>query len=264
MAPRPPPPGGTSGRPTKRTLKAGSRRGRVEGGGGGDDSGRSEGVVMGGLGSTRWGWHRAKPRAEDHPRLTISALRRAGALRPGAVTAGTVTWRLGRGRTAAVGFGADPRDGHRPAVWLAYRVGGDPSPVRYAVPLDATGTRAGGRRWWLACPLAADGRACGRRASDLYLRRGYFGCRQCQELSYESSQTSDRRVAAAAKAGVRGEDLLGYSLRDMDFKLKILAREMRVLDRLAHRFGDGTDEPMEWPFGRVRPGPPVVAVQTRH
>lgn len=72
-------------------------------------------------------------------------------------------------------FEADLRDGRPPAVRLAYRVGGDPSPVRYAVPLDATGTRAGGRRWWLACPLAAGGRACGRRAAHLYLRRGYFG-----------------------------------------------------------------------------------------
>jgi len=181
-------------------------------------------------------------------------------LRPGAVTAGTVTWRLGRGKTAAVAFEADLRDGRPPAVRLAYRVGGDPSPVRYAVPLDATGTRAGGRRWWLACPLAAGGRACGRRASHLYLRLGSFGCRQCHGLVYESSQTSDRRVAVAVKAGVRGEDVPGWSLRDMDFKLKLLTREMRLLDKLAHRFGDGTKEPTLWPLGRERPGPPVVMV----
>ena len=216
--------------------------------------------MMGGVGSTRWGWHRAKPRAEDHPRLTITALRRAGAFRPGAVTPGTVTWQLGRGRTSVLAFEADLRDGHPPAVRLEYQVGDDPAPVRYAVPLDATGSRSGGRRWWLACPLAVGGRACGRRSSDLYLRRGSFGCRRCHGLVYESSQTSDRRVAAAVKAGVRGGDLPGWSLRDLDCKLKLLTREMRLLDRMAHRFGDGTEEPTDWPLGRVRPGPPVVTV----
>jgi hypothetical protein len=48
----------------------------------------------------------------------------------------------------------------------------------------------------------------------------------------------------------------------MDLKLKLLAREMRLLDKTTHRFGDGTEESTEWPLGRVRPGPPVLTVQT--
>ena len=110
-------------------------------------------------------------------------------------------------------------------------------------------------------PVGRANGACGRRASHLYLRGPYFGCRPCYGLVYESSQTSDRRVAAAVETGVRGEDLPGWSLRDMDLKLKLLAREMRLLDKLAHRFGDGTDEPTEWPLGRSRAGPPAVVTQ---
>ena len=47
-----------------------------------------------------------------------------------------------------------------------------------------------------------------------------------------------------------------------DLKLKVLAREMRLPDKLAQRFGDGAEEPTEWPPGQVRPGPPVVTMQT--
>jgi len=40
-------------------------------------------------------------------------------------------------------------------------------------------------------------------------------------------------VAEAVQAGVRGADLPGGSLTALDFKLKLIARESRLLDKLA-------------------------------
>ena len=218
---------------------------------------------MGGLGSTRWGWHRANRQVEDCLAPSVGAFRRAGAFRPGAETSGTVSWKVGGGKRATVAFVLDLRPGIPPALRLTYRTHTDPAAITSTIPLDNSPCQFGGGRRWPTWPLADGGVVCRRRVAPLYLRGTVFGCRHCHDLSYESSQTSDRRVAAAVRVGVRGADLPGWSLRDMDLKLKVLAREMRLLDKLAHRFGDGTDEPADWPLGRVRPGPPVVAVAPR-
>ena len=62
----------------------------------------------------------------------------------------------------------------------------------YSVQLDTTPCNYGGLRWWFICPLMKDGRPCRRRCRFLYLPLGggYFGCRECYDLAYESSQKS--------------------------------------------------------------------------
>ncbi len=59
-------------------------------------------------------------------------------------------------------------------------------------------------RWWFACPLVVNGRACGRRVRMLYLPPNgrYFGCRGCHDLTYRSCQEShqyDRLTARIDK-----------------------------------------------------------------
>ena len=44
----------------------------------------------------------------------------------------------------------------------------------------------GGERPWFVCPGVVNGVACGRRVAKLYLKRRYFLCRHCHNLSYES------------------------------------------------------------------------------
>jgi hypothetical protein len=73
--------------------------------------------------------------------------------------------------------------------------------------LTATRPHFGGRRWWFQCPLVVDGVPCRRRCLVLYRPWGapFFGCRQCHQLTYRSSQTHrawrdawDRLLAAGA------------------------------------------------------------------
>ena len=70
-------------------------------------------------------------------------------------------------------------------------------PLNYFVETTATKCNLGGSRWWFHCPLVKRGIACKRRVRLLFLPLGarYFGCRACHDLTYESSQTHDSRVA---------------------------------------------------------------------
>lgn len=60
---------------------------------------------------------------------------------------------------------------------------------RYSVELDYTPCNYGGRRIWLRCPV------CYRRVALIYMdeRDGYFKCRICANLNYQSSQDNNER-----------------------------------------------------------------------
>ncbi len=78
---------------------------------------------------------------------------------------------------------------------LNYPVGGGPlRRIDQRIGLLFTRQRFGGRRHWFACPFVVDGTVCGRRIGKLYLPFGesLFGCRQCHDLTYRSSQQSRR------------------------------------------------------------------------
>ena len=65
----------------------------------------------------------------------------------------------------------------------------------YRVRLESTPCNWGGKRWWFLCPLAAEGRACGRRVGVLYLGgQQYFGCRHCYNLTYQTCQDSHKKA----------------------------------------------------------------------
>jgi hypothetical protein len=76
--------------------------------------------------------------------------------------------------------------------------GGIPKEFDYKVALTATTCYFGGFRFWFRCPLSINGRYCGRRVGVLYKLGDYFGCRHCNNLTYDS-----RKLSGWEKAGGR-------------------------------------------------------------
>ena len=71
------------------------------------------------------------------------------------------------------------------------------------IRLSSSPCQFGGRRWWIHCPMFGPrGWDCGRRAQKLYRSKWQFGCRQCQDLTYFTTQQSDRAIARMWKHSV--------------------------------------------------------------
>jgi len=67
----------------------------------------------------------------------------------------------------------------------------------------------GGKRWWFICGLIVNDVYCGRRVGKLYLAPGnkYFGCRHCQDLTYESCRDSHKFDKMAYELGLSPKQL---------------------------------------------------------
>lgn len=156
---------------------------------------------MGGWGSGPRRPGGRKPVADDCPAVDVAALRRRGLLAPGASGplphAGPAAGGVVAGATFALDLGADAG-----TLRVAYTLARTGERVEYPIRLARTPCRFGGGRWWLVCPLAVGGGACGRRAGKLYLLGRSLGCRHCHRLTYRSTRESDRRVYAAARRGL--------------------------------------------------------------
>ncbi len=123
---------------------------------------------------------------EDCLSLDVRRWRREGLLEPG----WAATWAWFRNGRKASSIGVRVLQG---AVELSYSVGlngasESKEDVRYAVALAWTPCNFGGSRPWFLCPGVVKGRVCGRRVAKLYLRRRYFLCRHCHDLTYASRQ----------------------------------------------------------------------------
>ena len=62
----------------------------------------------------------------------------------------------------------------------------------YQFPLEKVPCRYGGYKWFVRCQLSKGGVFCGRRVRILYLVGGYYGCRHCADLTYESCNEANR------------------------------------------------------------------------
>ncbi len=188
---------------------------------------------MGGLGSTRWGRHRKKRTVEGCRHFTVKCLLAGESPTPGRY--GTLTWEGG----ASIGFVITPGPRVR-LVYTAATATDDSQLLDYAVPLVAGKVPNGGTKYWFACPLAVDGKPCGRRCKTLYLPPGatYFGCRTCHRLVYRSSQAHDSRVSRLVKdptallAMIR--DPPGPSLARLGLLLSALTELRELADRAAN------------------------------
>lgn len=164
---------------------------------------------MGGYGSTRWSWHTKKHTVEDCRALSIFDFKREGVLEPEVRRLGSWVWRNAHSgkRTASLGYELNTLDdrSYLRVYYTITRWNRDKEEYDYRIPLVTTSCHFGGFRWWFTCALSINGRYCGRRVAKLYLPPGgsFYGCRHCYDLTYRSSQESDKRVSALRKLGPR-------------------------------------------------------------
>jgi len=159
---------------------------------------RQEVIAVGGSGSgQRSAWEK-KMTVEDCHVLSVGVLTEA--IRHGPGYSGRVWWTQGEREVASIRYVID-QVGSFLAVRLMYTTTDkrrdEQTESGYPVPLQATFPHYGGTRWWFTCPLTVDGIPCRRRVGKLYLPPNgtYFGCRHCYDLTYNSRQTWDKRLA---------------------------------------------------------------------
>ena len=151
--------------------------------------------MMGGFGSTRWGWVSTKDTVEGNRSLDINRLDRSGCLHPG--YRGGWEWTRDGERVASIWF---RQDGDR--LVLSYRVrrnGEEWQDVEQSTPIVWMPCRFGGARPYFVCPGVVNEIACGRRVAKLYGAGTYFLCRHCYRLAY-ASQREDRYDRALRQA----------------------------------------------------------------
>lgn len=130
------------------------------------------GGVRRGAGRPRW-----HLRTEECRQIDVRHWHRQGALLPG------TAW-IDGDRLPLVEFRVEQEE-----VNLTYSLLSGEPPVHQHVLLDRTPCHYGGERPWFLCP------ACLRRVAIVFLRRGGFACRRCQELVY-ASQSEDEFASA--------------------------------------------------------------------
>lgn len=170
---------------------------------------------MGGfLSGNRYG-RSSKSTVEDSYTLDVALLLRDGRLRDG--VCGSMTWSDGMSHQplASVGYSVTVVDDDELILRLKYRVG-DREDIDLPIRLQTTRPHFGGIRWWLTCPLMNGERPCERRVAKLHLRNRYFGCRQCLDLTYRSSQEAhqlERLFASMQKYSTIDQMLIGATKR---------------------------------------------------
>jgi hypothetical protein len=189
---------------------------------------------VGGFGSgERWS---KKDTVESRYSIDTADLKRWNLLVPGITNrAGSFEWRRGGAEkpSSSVSYllTIGPNSG---TLRLMYSMKSLNADLDYSVALVTTGCHLGGVRWWFVCPLIRNNIACGRQVRKLYLSGRYFGCRHCHKLTYRSTQESDRRVYALARAGLGAmPPIVGASVAQLGLALKALT----LMEKRANRFG---------------------------
>lgn len=102
---------------------------------------------------------------------------------------GTITWSINGEKTGSVSIYTAINNNDK-YLRLNYQQtnfnSGEKKDFDYKIPLTTTPCNFGGNRHWFICPWYKMGVYCGRRVGVLYLSGGYFACRHCNELTYES------------------------------------------------------------------------------
>lgn len=184
--------------------------------------------MMGGYGSSRWAWHTKKSTVEDCWELSVFALRREGVLAMDSRKYGRWIWsNVHTGKPAgSLGYELNTLGNHSyyRVFYTITRWNGEKQDFDYRIRLQTTPCNFGGYRWWFACPLSVNGRFCGHRVGKLYLPSGgsHYGCRNCYDLTYRSSQESDKRVSALRRLGSL-EILSGVNNGEIDLLIGLKA-----------------------------------------
>lgn len=154
---------------------------------------------MGGSGSTRWDYHSKKDTVEACYSIGANYWMREGVLRAGVHAWGSMTWRDSETdeQTSSISYEVNTVNPAFSWVRLYYTLTRTGERMDYRIRLVTTQPNFGGLRWWFICPLVVNSRGCDRRVGKIYLPPGgkYYGCRHCYDLTYTSSQESDKRVS---------------------------------------------------------------------
>lgn len=156
---------------------------------------------MGSWKSNRWSAYKRRNAVEDHLAFSTTCLRKLR-LTDQTEYLGAFTWTLADGNKCVLDFNLRPN--YEGGLWLYME---KITPLNTAMIIDqqinmhATVISLGGRRWWMECPIVK-GHAggfplpCAKRCAVLYLNADLrkFGCRQCFDLAYRSSQQHDKTV----------------------------------------------------------------------
>ncbi len=151
---------------------------------------------MGGLGSGEWPRLNCKRSVETTLALSIGNLGR----KIHSASEGYLHWKRNRDLVFRVKYTLYGQD--RRGIQLEY--GADMNrPFTTWIGMSSTQTGFNGLRWWFNCPVFHNSRTCGRRVWKLYLPRSdsVFGCRQCHDLRYRSSQQAHRDERILSRLG---------------------------------------------------------------
>lgn len=160
------------------------------------------GLVVGGLGSTRWSAHRRRATVDEAP-LRIRAQWLADRLR-GDQRAAHGNIRFSRDLDIEFELSPDVDDRRLMELRLAAsRAGSRKVLSHYRVAMHAARQPLGGRRWWFFCP------ECRTRRQTLYVAPENYRwtCRSCAGLAYTSQRLrhSGRLALRAEKLAIRAK-----------------------------------------------------------
>ena len=117
---------------------------------------------------------------------------------------GVISWTYGWSDfESSVSLSVDTMDS--PNIHFRYtetaRWGDEKMDMDYSFPLVKVPCNLGGFRWAFKCSLYKNGIYCGRTAYALYQgNSGYFGCRHCANITYQSQRRSGSRLEYFGRA----------------------------------------------------------------
>jgi hypothetical protein len=142
---------------------------------------------MGGLGSGSWRRSDKRSTVEKRRQIDVRRWQKEGLF---GATPCYFSWAWYRDGEQIAALSARTSHSEVELSYSYWRTGNEDNKksVNYTVPLSWTNCNFGGKRAWFTCPGVVNGGVCGRRVAKLYMSGGYFLCRHCHGLSYESRQ----------------------------------------------------------------------------
>ena len=192
---------------------------------------------MGGLGSGNSG---GRPTVEGSLTLDLPRLIKAGWLKPGSSTSGTLRWsNVGTGEEiASMGFEArlGAEEGYIRLRWTSTnQLSRETHQCENRINLVTSLQPFGGRRWWFVCPRT------GQRATRLHLPPGAdtFACRKAYRLAYRSQRETPRDRALSRAFALRRK--LGHDGGIGDYIARPKGMHRRTFERAMARITRAED-----------------------
>lgn len=141
---------------------------------------------------------------------------------------GVIRWVDGAGNESSIGIIPVVGDeGGLIRLRYAQVSNGKEKKFDYNIQLTTTYCNFGGQRLWFICPLVKNGESCGRRVGVLYKGGDYFGCRHCQNLTYDSNKSGYSITSIPEIARLEKEIKRKYYNGNMTRKFKSLIKKKR-------------------------------------